>query len=292
MIILDGKKISKEIKEELKQKTGELLAKGRKIPHLAVILVGDNGASKTYVNSKIKACEYVGFKSTLIKYDESVSEEDLLAKIREINEDKDIDGLIVQLPLPKHIDEQKVIEAIDYKKDVDGFHPVNAGRLVLGLPAFVPATPMGIMELLKRYKVPVSGKHAVVLGRSHIVGRPMSILLSQKGEYADATVTLCHSKTQNVEKFIKEADIVVVALGKPEYLKGDMIKEDAVVIDVGITRVKTDENEKGYKIVGDVHFDSVSQKASYITPVPGGVGPMTIASLLMNTYLSATDKIY
>lgn len=292
MIILDGKKTSKEIKEELKQKTAELVAAGKKVPHLAVILVGDNGASKTYVNSKIKACEYVGFKSTLVKYDESVSEQELLDKIREINSDEDIDGLIVQLPLPKHINEQKVIEAIDYKKDVDGFHPVNAGRLVLGLPAFVPATPMGIMELLKRYKVPVRGKHAVVLGRSHIVGRPMSILLSQKGEFADATVTLCHSRTPDIEKFTKEADIVVVALGKPEYLTGEMVKEGAVVIDVGITRVETNENEKGYKIVGDVHFDSVSKKASYITPVPGGVGPMTIASLLMNTYLSATGKIY
>ncbi len=292
MIILDGKKTSKEIKEELKQKTAELVAAGKKVPHLAVILVGDNGASKTYVNSKIKACEYVGFKSTLVKYDESVSEQELLDKIREINSDEDIDGLIVQLPLPKHIDEQKVIEAIDYKKDVDGFHPVNAGRLVLGLPAFVPATPMGIMELLKRYNVPVRGKHAVVLGRSHIVGRPMSILLGQKGEFADATVTLCHSRTHDIEKFTKEADIVVVALGKPEYLIGEMVKEGVVVIDVGITRVETDENEKGYKIVGDVHFDSVSKKASYITPVPGGVGPMTIASLLMNTYLSATGKIY
>ena len=292
MIILDGKKTSKEIKEELKQKTSELVAAGKKVPHLAVILVGDNGASKTYVNSKIKACEYVGFKSTLVKYDDSVSERELLDKIREINADEDIDGLIVQLPLPKHIDEQKVIETIDYKKDVDGFHPVNVGRLVLGLPAFVPATPMGIMELLKRYEVPVRGKHAVVLGRSHIVGRPMSILLSQKGEFADATVTLCHSRTPDIEKFTKEADIVVVALGKPEYLTGEMVKEGAVVIDVGITRVETDENEKGYKIVGDVHFDSVSKKASYITPVPGGVGPMTIASLLMNTYLSATGKIY
>ncbi len=292
MIILDGKKTSKEIKEELKQKTAGLVAAGKKVPHLAVILVGDNGASKTYVNSKIKACEYVGFKSTLVKYDETISERELLDKIREINADEDIDGLIVQLPLPKHIDEQKVIETIDYKKDVDGFHPVNVGRLVLGLPAFVPATPMGIMELLKRYEVPVRGKHAVVLGRSHIVGRPMSILLSQKGEFADATVTLCHSRTPDIEKFTKEADIVVVALGKPEYLTGEMVKEGAVVIDVGITRVETDENEKGYKIVGDVHFDSVSKKASYITPVPGGVGPMTIASLLMNTYLSATGKIY
>ena len=292
MIILDGKETSKSIKEELKQKTAELVAAGKKVPHLAVILVGDNGASKTYVNSKIKACEYVGFKSTLIKFDETVSEEELLKKIDELNNDSDVDGFIVQLPLPSHIDEQKVIESIDYKKDVDGFHPVNAGRLVLGLPSFIPATPMGIMELLKRYKVPVSGKHAVVLGRSHIVGRPMSILLSQKGEFANATVTICHSATKDLEKYTKEADIIVVALGKPEFLMGDMVKEGVTVIDVGISRVETTENEKGYKIVGDVHFDSVSKKASYITPVPGGVGPMTIASLLINTYLAATNKIY
>ncbi len=292
MILLDGKSTSQQIKDELKEKVLELKNSGGKIPHLAVILVGENGASKTYVNSKIKACEYVGFKSTLVKYPETVSEREVLDKIAEINGNDDIDGLIVQLPLPAHIDEQKVIEAIDYKKDVDGFHPVNAGRLMLGMPAYVPATPMGIMELLKRYDIEVQGKNVTVLGRSHIVGRPMSILLSGKGKYSDGTVTLCHSKTQNIEFYTKNADVVVVALGKPEYLKGDMIKEGAVVIDVGITRVPDSSKEKGYRLAGDVDFDSVKDKVSYITPVPGGVGPMTIASLLLNTYYSATEKIY
>ncbi len=292
MILLDGKSTSQQIKDELKEKVLVLKNNGGKVPHLAVILVGENGASKTYVNAKIKACEYVGFKSTLIKYPETVSEQEVLDKIAEINGNDDIDGLIVQLPLPAHIDEQKVIEAIDYKKDVDGFHPVNAGRLMLGMPAFVPATPMGIMELLKRYDIEVQGKHVVVLGRSHIVGRPMSILLSGKGKYSDGTVTLCHSKTQNMEFYTKNADIVVVALGKPEYLKGNMIKDGAVVVDVGITRVPDSTKEKGYRLAGDVDFDSVKEKVSYITPVPGGVGPMTIASLLLNTYYAATEKIY
>jgi methylenetetrahydrofolate dehydrogenase (NADP+)/methenyltetrahydrofolate cyclohydrolase len=292
MILLDGKATSKQIKDELKQKVAEIRQNNGKTPHLAVILVGENGASKTYVNSKIKACEYVGFKSTLVKYPEIVSEEELLNKIKEINKDDDIDGLIVQLPLPDHINEQKVIETIDYKKDVDGFHPVNAGRLMLGMPAFVPATPMGIMELLRRYDITVEGKNVVVLGRSHIVGRPMSILLSGKGKYSNGTVTLCHSKTKNLEFYTKNADIIVVALGKPEFLKGEMIKEGAVVIDVGITRVPDDTKERGYRLAGDVDFESVAPKTSYITPVPGGVGPMTIASLLLNTYYSATGKIY
>ncbi len=289
MIILDGKKTSQTIKDDLKQKVENIKKQGGKIPHLAVILVGENGASKTYVNSKLKACKYVGFDSTLIKFDETISEENLLYKIDELNNNDDIDGFIVQLPLPKHINEQKIIEAINPKKDIDGFHPENIGRMALGLPSFIPATPMGIVELLKHYDIKLTGKHAVILGRSHIVGRPLSILLSQKNEYANATVTLCHSNTNDIVHFTKQADIVIVALGKPEYLKGDMIKDGAIIIDVGISRIPVN-NEKGYKIVGDVDFESVSPKASYITPVPGGVGPMTIASLLLNTYLAATRK--
>jgi len=292
MILLDGKRTSQAIKDELKEKVVELKKRKEKIPHLAIILVGNDGASRTYVNSKIKSCEYVGFNFTLIEYPETVSEEEILNKIEEINKDSNIDGLIVQLPLPKTINEQKVIEAIDFKKDVDGFHPVNAGRLMLGLPAYVPATPMGIMELLKRYEIEVQGKNVVVIGRSHIVGRPMSILLSGKGKYSDGTVTLCHSKTKNLEFYTKNADIIVVALGSPGFLKGEMVKEGAVIIDVGITRVPDPTKKSGYRLVGDVDFESVSEKSSYITPVPGGVGPMTIVSLLLNTYYSSTQKIY
>jgi len=292
MTILDGKQTSATLKEEIKAEVSKIKSTGGKIPHLAVILVGHDGASETYVASKVKACEYVGFKSSLIRYEEAVTETELLNKIQELNNDNDVDGFIVQLPLPKHIDEQKVIEAIDYRKDVDGFHPVNAGRLMLGLPAFIPATPMGILTLLERYQVPTDGKHCVVIGRSHIVGRPMSVLMSNKANPGNATVTLCHSHTPNLKKITLQADIIIAALGKPEFLKGDMVKDGVVIIDVGVTRLPSDKTKSGWKLYGDVAFDEVSPKASFITPVPGGVGPMTIASLLQNTLLSAQHKIY
>ena len=292
MTILDGKQTSATLKEEIKAEVSKIKSTGGKIPHLAVILVGHDGASETYVASKVKACEYVGFKSSLIRYEEAVTETELLNKIQKLNNDNDVDGFIVQLPLPKHIDEQKVIEAIDYRKDVDGFHPVNAGRLMLGLPAFIPATPMGILTLLERYQVPTDGKHCVVIGRSHIVGRPMSVLMSNKANPGNATVTLCHSHTPNLKKITLQADIIIAALGKPEFLKGDMVKDGVVIIDVGVTRLPSDKTKSGWKLYGDVAFDEVSPKASFITPVPGGVGPMTIASLLQNTLLSAQHKIY
>ncbi len=292
MKILDGKQTSAALKEEIKAEVLKIKSAGGKIPHLAVILVGHDGGSETYVASKVKACEYVGFKSSLIRYEDNVSESELLAKIEELNSDDDLDGFIVQLPLPKHIDEQKVIEAIDYRKDVDGFHPINAGRLMLGLPAFVPATPMGIMTLLERYQVPTDGKHCVVIGRSHIVGRPMSVLMSNKANPGNATVTLCHSHTPNLKEITLQADIIIAALGKPEFLKGDMVKDGVTIIDVGVTRLPSDKTKSGWKLYGDVAFDEVSPKASYITPVPGGVGPMTIVSLLQNTLLSAKNEIY
>ena len=286
MTILDGKKTSEALKQEIAEEVKQLKNQGKKVPHLAAVLVGDDGASLTYVGSKVKACEQVGFASTLVKLPADISEEKLLQEIAKLNTNPEIDGYIVQLPLPKHINEQKILLAIDPTKDVDGFHPANFGRMALDMEAFIPATPFGIMELLKRYKVPTKGKHVVVVGRSHIVGRPISILLSQKGAQGNATVTLTHSHTPNLADLTRQADIVVMALGIPEFLKGDMVKEGVTVIDVGITRLKDDSNSKGYRIVGDVAFNEVKEKASYITPVPGGVGPMTIAMLLKNTLLA------
>jgi methylenetetrahydrofolate dehydrogenase (NADP+) / methenyltetrahydrofolate cyclohydrolase len=290
MQLIDGKAISDQIKAEIAQQVSEIKAKGGKTPHLAAILVGHDGGSETYVGHKVKACEQVGFKSTLIRYEDDVTEAELLKKIAELNNDADLDGFIVQLPLPKHISEQKIIEAIDYRKDVDGFHPVNVGRLVIGLPAFISATPSGIIELIKRYKIETAGKNCVVLGRSNIVGRPVSVLMSQKG--IDATVTVCHSRSNNLKEICASADILIVALGSPEFVTADMVKSGAVVIDVGTTRVKSTETKTGFKLKGDVKFDEVSPKCSFITPVPGGVGPMTIVSLLQNTLLSAKGEIY
>ncbi len=286
MIRLDGKETSNTIKEEIKDQVTEMKAKGERVPHLAAVLVGTDGASLTYVGSKVRSCEYVGFESTLIQLEETITEEALLAQIDTLNKDERLDGYIVQLPLPKHINEEKILLAIDPKKDVDGFHPANFGRMALDLDAFIPATPFGIMQLLERYKVPTSGKHCVVVGRSHIVGRPISILMSQKGPAGDATVTVAHSRTKNLAELTKQADIIVMALGIPEYLTADMVKEGAAIIDVGITRVTDESHPKGYVIKGDVAFDEVAAKASYITPVPGGVGPMTIAMLLKNTLLA------
>ncbi len=286
MTILDGKKVSNDIKNEIAEHVQSMISKGEKVPHLAAILVGTDGASMTYVGAKVKACERIGFKSTLIEMPEYTSEEELLEKIHQLNTDNDIDGFIVQLPLPDQIDEQKVLMAVDPDKDVDGFHPTNVGRMALDLPTFLPATPYGIMELLERYQIETSGKNVVVMGRSHIVGRPMSILMSQKRPAGDATVTVVHSRSKNLKEITKAADIIVAAIGISEFLTGDMVKEDAVIIDVGITRVPDQTKKNGYRLAGDVHFESVSKKASYITPVPGGVGPMTIAMLLKNTLLA------
>ncbi|MFT5822424.1 MAG: methylenetetrahydrofolate dehydrogenase (NADP+)/methenyltetrahydrofolate cyclohydrolase [Crocinitomix sp.] len=283
MILLDGKKTSNDIKDEITIKVAELKKQGKKTPHLAAIIVGANGASITYVNAKVKACEKVGFDSTLVQLSEDVSEADLLAKIEELNNDDDIDGFIVQLPLPKHIDEHKVTLAVSPAKDVDGFHPENLGRMVLDLPCFLPATPYGIVQLLDRYDIETSGKDCVVIGRSHIVGSPMSILMARNNKVGNCTVTLTHSRTKNLTEYTKKADIIIVALGKAEFLTADMVKEGVVVIDVGITRVKDDTKKSGFKLLGDVKFDEVAPKCSFITPVPGGVGPMTIASLMMNT---------
>lgn len=290
MILLDGKATSNQIKDELAETVIKRKSEGKKTPHLAAVLVGSDGASMTYVNSKVKACERIGFKSTLVKLDDDTSEEILLNEIEKLNTNDDIDGFIVQLPLPKQINEQKVIMAVDPEKDVDGFHPVNVGKMTLDLPAFISATPYGILELLERYKVEVFGKHVVVIGRSHIVGRPMSILLNQKRPVGNATVTVVHSRTKNIKEFTQNADIIIAALGMPEFLKGDMVKEGVVIIDVGITRVDDPSRPRGYRLAGDVHFKSVSEKASYITPVPGGVGPMTIAMLLKNTLLACKNK--
>jgi len=286
MIRLDGKQTSNEIKEEIKDTVSKMKAGGERVPHLAAVLVGNDGASLTYVGSKVRSCEYVGFDSTLIRLEEDITEEALLAQIDTLNKDETLDGYIVQLPLPKHINEEKILLAIDPKKDVDGFHPANFGRMALELNAFIPATPFGIMQLLERYQVPTSSKHCVVVGRSHIVGRPISILMSQKGLAGNATVTVAHSRTENLAELTRQADIVVMALGIPEYLTADMVKEGAAIIDVGITRVPDESHPKGYVIKGDVAFDEVAQKASFITPVPGGVGPMTIAMLLKNTLLA------
>ena len=285
-IILDGKATSNQIKEELTIQVKQIKDAGKRPPHLAAVLVGNDGASLTYVGSKVRSCERIGYDSTLIKLDDDISQEALLATIEKLNNDPLLDGFIVQLPLPKHIDEEVVLHAINPNKDVDGFHPTNFGKMALGMQTFIPATPFGIMELLKRYKLDISGKHAVVIGRSHIVGRPMSILLSEKGNPGNATVTLTHSRTQNLAAITKEADIVVSALGVPNFLTADMVKDGAIIIDVGITRVPDADHPKGYVIVGDVHYDAVKEKASYITPVPGGVGPMTIAMLLQNTMLA------
>jgi methylenetetrahydrofolate dehydrogenase (NADP+)/methenyltetrahydrofolate cyclohydrolase len=290
MEILDGKKLSQQIKEEIKQAVSLRKEKGEKIPHLAAVLVGNDGASLTYVGSKVRSCEQVGFKSTLIRLESAITEDALLKKIKELNDDDTLDGYIVQLPLPKHIDEEKILLAVDPKKDVDGFHPSNFGRMALEMDSFIPATPFGIMEMLRRNEVDISGKHCIVIGRSHIVGRPISILMSQKGNPGNATVTLAHSRTKNIEQLTQKADIIVSALGIPEFLKADMVKEGVIVIDVGITRVPDVSYPKGYVIKGDVDFDEVSKKSSYITPVPGGVGPMTIAMLLKNTLLSCERK--
>jgi len=291
MTILDGKKTSADLKDEIALAVKQLKADGKKTPHLAAILVGTDGASMTYVNSKVKACERVGFNSTLIDLPEETTEEQLLHEIDLLNKDEDIDGFIVQLPVPKHIDEQKILMAVNPDKDVDGFHPVNVGKMTLDLPTFLPATPFGIMELLERYKVPTSGKHVVVIGRSHIVGRPMSILMSQKRPAGNATVTVVHSRTKNIKDFTLEADIIVVALGKPEFLTGDMVKDGVTIIDVGITRVPDATKKRGYRLAGDVDFKSVAPKSAFITPVPGGVGPMTIAMLLKNTLLACERKL-
>jgi len=290
MEILDGKKLSQQIKEEIKQAVSLRKEKGEKTPHLAAVLVGNDGASLTYVGSKVRSCEHVGFKSTLIRLESSITEQALLSKIKELNNDDTLDGYIVQLPLPKHIDEEKILLAVDPKKDVDGFHPSNFGRMALEMDSFIPATPFGIMEMLRRNAIDISGKHCVVIGRSNIVGRPISILMSQKGNPGNATVTLAHSRTKDIEQLTQKADIIVSALGIPEFLKADMVKEGVIVIDVGITRVLDDNHPKGYVIKGDVAFDEVAKKSSYITPVPGGVGPMTIAMLLQNTLLSCERK--
>ena len=286
MIILDGKKISNQIKDEIALEVSEMQVNGEKVPHLAAVLVGNDGASLTYVGSKVRSCKKIGFESTLIHLPAETTEEALLEQVRQLNEDPEIDGYIVQLPLPKHINEEKVLMAVNPDKDVDGFHPTNFGKMALDMETFISATPYGIMELLRRYKVPVEGRHVVVIGRSHIVGRPISILMSQKGEAANATVTLTHSRTKNLKALTLQADIIVSALGVPEFLKEDMVKDGVTIIDVGITRVPDATRERGYYITGDVDFEKVSKKASYITPVPGGVGPMTIAMLLKNTLLA------
>jgi len=283
MEILDGKKTSNDIKDEIAIEVAQIKSNGGRAPHLAAILVGEDGASLTYVNSKVKACEKIGFESTLVRLPGDISEEELLAEIEVLNKNEGLDGFIVQLPLPDHIDESKVIDAVNPDKDVDGFHPENVGKMVLNMPTYLPATPMGIMELLKRYNIETSGKHCVVIGRSHIVGSPISILMARKTNPGNATVTLTHSRTKNLKEITLQADIIVIALGKAEYLTADMVKEGVVVIDVGITRVADDTKKSGFKLYGDVKYDEVAKKSSFITPVPGGVGPMTIASLLMNT---------
>lgn len=286
MIILDGKKTSDQIKLEIRDEVNKMKLKGKRVPHLAAVLVGNDGASLTYVGSKVRSCDYVGFKSSLIKLNNDISEKKLLDEIKKLNDNPKLDGYIVQLPLPKHINEQTILLAIDPKKDVDGFHPENFGRMALQLNSYIPATPFGIIQLLERYEVPTSGKHCVVVGRSHIVGKPISILMSQKRSAGNSTVTLAHSRTKNLGDITRQADIIIMALGIPEYLKADMVKNGVAVIDVGITRVPDKNNSKGYSIKGDVAFEEVSKKASFITPVPGGVGPMTIAMLLKNTLLA------
>ncbi len=292
MQLLDGKATSLTIKEELKKITDQLVGEGKRPPHLAAVLVGNDGASETYVGAKIKACHEIGFKSSLFRFPETVSERELLLKIMEMNDDDELDGFIIQLPLPAHISEMKVLEAVNPRKDVDGFHPQNVGRLTLGLPTFVSATPAGIMELLARYQVETAGKHCVVLGRSNIVGTPVSLLMSRNTNPGNATVTLCHSRTKNIEDVVRTADIVIAAIGKPEWVQGSWLKEGAVVIDVGITRISDPSKTSGFRLAGDVHFASAAPRCSLITPVPGGVGPMTIVSLLTNTLKAYQREVY
>ena len=292
MQLIDGKAISEQIKQEIASEVAERVARGEKRPHLAAILVGHDGGSETYVANKVKACEACGFASSLIRFESDVTEETLLAEIEKLNQDTDVDGFIVQLPLPRHINEQRIIEAIDYRKDVDGFHPINVGRLSIGLPCFVSATPNGILQLLKRYNIETSGKKCVILGRSNIVGKPMATLMMQKAYPGDATVTVCHSRSKDLIKECQEADILIAAMGQPNFVTADMVKEGAVVIDVGTTRVPDATRKSGFKLTGDVKFDEVAPKCSFITPVPGGVGPMTIVSLMMNTLLASTKAIY
>ena len=292
MQLIDGKAVADQIKQEIAAEAAEIKKNGGKTPHLAVIIVGHDGGSETYVASKVKACEQCGFKSTRLSFESDITEEQLLEQIKMLNEDPDVDGFIVQLPLPKHISEQKVIEAIDYHKDVDGFHPINVGRTSIGLPAFVSATPAGIMELLKRYNIETSGKHCVVIGRSNIVGKPVASLMMQKAFPGDATVTVCHSRTKNLKEITLQADIIIAALGSPKFLTADMVKDGAVIIDVGTTRVPSTQTKSGFKLTGDVDFENVAPKCSFITPVPGGVGPMTICSLMKNTLLAGKKAIY
>ena len=290
MELIDGKKVSKEIRQEIADEVRQMTAAGGRQPHLVAVLVGHDGGSETYVANKIKACEECGFKSTLIRFEDNATEAELLQCVGRLNADPDVDGFIVQLPLPKHISEEKVTEAIDPRKDVDGFHPQNVGRMTIGAPAFVSATPQGIVDLIRRYDIPTAGKHAVIIGRSNIVGRPMSILLTQKG--IDCTVTVCHSRTPNMQELCRQADIIVAALGKPGFVTADMVKPGAVVIDVGTTRVSDPTAQRGWRLKGDVDFENVAPKCSFITPVPGGVGPMTIVSLMKNTLLAGKKAIY
>ncbi|MBD5351139.1 MAG: bifunctional methylenetetrahydrofolate dehydrogenase/methenyltetrahydrofolate cyclohydrolase FolD [Bacteroides sp.] len=292
MQLIDGKKISDDIKDEIAKVVETMVADGQKRPHLAAILVGHDGGSETYVANKVKACERCGFKSTLIRFEDEVTEEELLTTIADLNADPDVDGFIVQLPLPRHINEQRIIEAIDHRKDVDGFHPINVGRMSIGLPTFVSATPYGILELLSRYNVETRGKRCVVLGRSNIVGKPVAMLMMQKHQPGDATVTVCHSATENLKEICREADIIIAALGVPGFVTADMVKEGATIIDVGTTRVPDATRKSGFRLRGDVDFDNVAPKCSFITPVPGGVGPMTIVSLMRNTLLAARHEIY
>ena len=290
--MIDGKAVSEQVKKEIAEEVEKIVAAGGKRPHLAAVLVGHDGGSETYVANKVKACEVCGFKSTLIRYEENVTEEELLACVRRLNEDADVDGFIVQLPLPKHISEQKVIETIDYRKDVDGFHPINVGRMSIGLPCYISATPNGIMELLRRYNIETQGKKCVILSRSNIVGKPMAMLMMQKSYPGDATVTVCHSRSKTLREECREADIIIAAMGQPEFVTADMVKEGAVVIDVGTTRVPDATRKSGCRLKGDVKFDEVAPKCSYITPVPGGVGPMTIVSLMKNTLLAGKHAVY
>ncbi|AKD04572.1 tetrahydrofolate dehydrogenase/cyclohydrolase catalytic domain-containing protein [Pontibacter korlensis] len=292
MTLLDGKKTSEAIQNEIAAEVAAIKAKGGKIPHLAAVLVGNDGGSVTYVTNKVATCERIGFGSSLIRYEDTVTEEELLNKIKELNEDEEVDGFIVQLPLPKHIDTEKVIEAIDPKKDVDGFHPTNVGRMVAGLPAYLPATPAGILQLLQRYEIDTKGKHCVVVGRSNIVGTPMSILMAKGGYPGNATVTLCHRNTVDLAYHTRQADIIIVAVGQPGLITADMVKEGAVVIDVGTTRVPDASRKSGFRLRGDVDFDNVAEKCSYITPVPGGVGPLTIAMLMTNTLRASKKEVY
>ena len=292
MQLIDGKAVAAEIKKEIAKEVEDIVKAGGKTPHLAAILVGDDGGSETYVGHIVKACGECGLKSTLIRFEDDITEEQLLKEVERLNNDDDVDGFIVQLPLPKHISEQRVIEAIDYRKDVDGFHPINVGRMSIGLPCFVSATPAGIMELLKRYNIDTQGKNCVVLGRSNIVGKPVATLMMQKGNPGNATVTVCHSRSENLKEICKGADIIIAALGSPEFVTADMVKDGAVIVDVGTTRVPSDKTKTGFKLTGDVKFDEVADKCSFITPVPGGVGPMTIVSLMRNTLLAGKKCIY